>query len=298
MVGLFMLFSLIDYQPQYSSYHRLLHKNAPVTGNHLGSLGVSFAFYACRFFGVVAWLIPVYVLLFGSFMLGGLQYRLSVKKWLCFALSLLFVPTMFAFLQSIHCVNPGYNFYSAGKGGLLGCCFYRNVFANYLGPWGSALFLIPTALLLLCLSFSDLNGVVSKLWLVMRKLGGILRLLWSKCPKRFSMKSMGIFEHLRHLFSKISLPKFKKVSVVSEKAERSYVAREAFTEENKAEPVPTFRAIEPKREAKKDSGPIAENKSIQILASEKVEKSTDKVPAKQDGYKLPELNLLKDPPPV
>ena len=299
LVGLFMLFSLIDYQPQYSSYHRLLHKNAPVTGNHLGSLGVSFAFYACRFFGVVAWLIPVYVLLFGSLMLGGLQYRLSVKKWLCFALSLLFIPTMFAFLQSIHLVNSGYNFYSAGKGGLLGSCFYRNVFANYFGTWGSALFLIPTALLLLCLSFSDLNGAVSKLWLVMRKLGGILRWIWSKCPKRFSMKSMGIFEHLKHWFSKISLPKFKKASAVSEKAERSYVAREAFAEENKAEPVPTFRAIEPKREAKKDSEPIAENKSIQILASEKVEKSTDKVPAKQeDGYKLPELNLLKDPPPV
>ena len=299
LVGLFMLFSLIDYQPQYSSYHRLLHKNAPVTGNHLGSLGVSFAFYACRFFGVVAWLIPVYVLLFGSLMLGGLQYRLSVKKWLCFTLSLLFAPTMFAFLQSIHLVNPGYNFYSASKGGLLGSCFYRNVFANYFGTWGSALFLIPTALLLLCLSFSDLNGAVSKLWLVMRKLGGILRWIWSKCPKRFSMKSMGIFEHLKHWFSKISLPKFKKASAVSEKAERSYVAREAFAEENKAEPVPTFRAIEPKREAKKDSEPIAENKSIQILASEKVEKSTDKVPAKQeDGYKLPELNLLKDPPPV
>ena len=298
LVGLFMLFSLIDYQPQYSSYHRLLHKNAPVTGNHLGSLGVSFAFYACRFFGVVAWLIPVYVLLFGSLMLGGLQYRLSVKKWLCFTLSLLFVPTMFAFLQSIHLVNPGYNFYSAGKGGLLGSCFYRNVFANYFGTWGSALFLIPTALLLLCLSFSDLNGVVSKLWLVMRKLGDILRWLWSKCPKRFSMKSMGIFEHLKHWFSKISLPKFKKASAVSEKAERAYIDQGTSAEENKAEQMPTFRAIEPKRESKKNSEPIAENKPIQILASEKVEKSTDKVPIKQDGYKLPELNLLKDPPPV
>ena len=298
LVGLFMLFSLIDYQPQYSSYHRLIHKNAPVTGNHLGTLGVGFAFYACRFFGITAWLIPIYILLYGAFMLPGLQYRLSGKKWLCFALSLLFVPTMFAFLQSIHIINPGYNFYSAGKGGLLGSCFYRNIFANYFGTWGSALFLMPTALLLLCLSFSDLNGVVSKLWLVLRKMGDLLKWIWSKCSKHFHVNFVGLFDKVRSLFPKISLPKFKKVPSTLVKSDRSDVAH-SISEEVPKKEIPAFQAVEPNRASKKSQeSAVVESKSIQILASEKVEKSTDKVPVKQDGYRLPELNLLKDPPPV
>ena len=302
LVGLFMLFSLIDYQPQYSSYHRLIHRNAALSGNHLGSLGVGFAFYACRFFGMVAWLVPVYVLLYGTLMLCGLQYRLSTQKWLCFALTLLCVPTTFAFLQSVHIVNPSFDFYSAGKGGLLGTYFYRCIFSGYFGPWGSALFLIPTSLLLLCLSFSDLNGAVSKLGFVLRKLGDMFQWIWSKCPKHFSTRRLALFDGIKSLISKFSISKIKKPSNDSVKVERAFVPNNEVTEPRK-EFSSVFSTIEAKKESKKSNETtiakeVSESKPIQILASEKVEKSTDKVPAKQDGYKLPELNLLKDPPPI
>ena len=301
LMGLFMLFSLIDYQPQYSSYHRLIHKNMPVPGNHLGSLGVGFAFYACRFFGMVAWLIPVYVLLFGALMLCGLQYRLSVRKWVCFALTLLGVPTTFAFLQAVHIIGPGFDFYSAGRGGLLGAYFYHHMFAGYFGPWGSALFLIPTSLLLLCLSFSDLNVVVSKLGWVFSKLGCMFGWLWSKCPKHFGLKRTRVLDWIRNLFSKLSHLKLGKKPGDPVKIEHSRVPSDEVVE-NRKEVFPVFSPVEDKKESPKDNGGVVsrpvENKPIQILASEKVEKSTDKVPAKQDGYKLPELNLLKDPPPI
>lgn len=302
LVGLFMLFSLIDYQPQYSSYHRLIRKSTAISGNHLGSLGVGFAFYACRFFGMVAWLIPVYILLYGGLILCGLQYRISTKKWLCFTLSLLCIPTTFAFLQAMHVVSPGFDFYSAGKGGLLGSYFYRCLFAGYLGPWGSALFLIPTSLLLLCLSFSDLNGTVSKLRFLLGKLGGMLQWLWAKCPKRFSVKRTGLCDHIKGLFAKFSIPKLKKSSDATITTDRPYIARNGANED-RSEVSSSFQTFEPQKVSKKigsinNTKEVSEAKPIQILASEKVEKSTDKVPVKQDGYKLPELNLLKDPPPV
>lgn len=300
LIGLFMFFSLIDYQPQYSSYHRLVHKNVQMPGNHLGSLGVSFAFYVCRLLGIIAWYIPIYILLYGAFTVLGLQYRLPTKKWLCFLLSLFCVPATFAFLQAVNVINPGYDFYSAGKGGLLGTYFYHHVFEVYFGPWGSALFLIPSALLLLCLSFSELNGVVGKLWLVLCKVGLSFRWIWAKClghSYTWIKASSSLPKKVASWFSRLKFN--KKTNKVPKTAKQSVLDSESVGC-RKEELVPEHPSVESEEEPKKAIAPkdVVEDKPIQILASETVEKSTDKIPVKRDGYKLPELDLLKDPPPI
>lgn len=298
LIGLFMLFSLIDYQPQYSSYYRFIPKNAPMPGNHLGSLGTGFAFYTCRCFGLFAWFIPIYVFLCGILTFRGLQCRLSIKKWFCAGLSLFCLPTTFAFLQSVHILNPNYAFYSAGKGGLWGAYLYEHLFANYLGSWGSALFLIPSALLFFCLSFSEFNDVLRFLGQILGKIGRAFQWLWLKRPKRLWVPSKPRFLFLKKITSWFSHLKFKaKVHSNVKKEEPSSANNEAIESlpVNLPEPLPETKKVS-KRSNKPEA--VVENKPIQILASETVEKSTDKIPAQQDGYKLPELNLLKDPPPV
>ena len=144
LVGLFTVLSLWDFEPQFSSFYRISSQEWNYAqGNRLGIVGVGFAFYACRYLGRCAWLLPIYFLWMGLLLLTRNSYKVQRKNIICFILTLLFTPTTFAFFEAIKWLSPCYTFYSSGIGGSLGNYLFGHLFEGYLGPLGSALVLLP-----------------------------------------------------------------------------------------------------------------------------------------------------------
>ena len=305
ILGLFILLSFIDYQPQHSRFYQLMHPSSKVVGNRLGTLGVGTAFYLFRYLGCAAWFIPIFILFIGTLNLLGTQYYIRTKNVICFSLSLLIVPILFALLQVLHWVKPWYDFYSGGVGGLWGMFAFKTFFETILGSVGSGLVLFPCALIALCLSFVELERLLAFIWSsiskmskctvkifeqVFEKIKSVCKPTEVRFPKFFHKISWGSIKQFLHRVRKVK----EQTSVTEEKPLKEDTPLNDFQEKG-------CEANEPVLKTKKKSVEEIEQKSsssIQIIASEIVEKSTDKMPVKADGYRLPELNLLKDPPPA
>jgi len=315
--GLFMLLSLIDYQPLQSSFYQVSSNGIPTSGNRFGYIGIWFSFYTCRYLGISTWLLPLYTLWSGILWLIGEQYKIRRNKVVCFALSLFFISTTFAFLQMMHFVQPHYNFYSAGIGGFIGMYLYKNLFHDYLGSFGSGLILFPSTLLLIALSFSQLEHIWNYLksfiqWLNQKQqklLSFFIRKSYAKIRPKLPLKLP--FTHARSIYNatkqfiksklkrkKISQPEVQKATRTSQDNVSSRTDAFDF---NKTVSEPSKVSSESVDKVRKNTTPTNFEKNtndIQILASETVEKSTSKMPSKIRDYKLPTLDLLQDPPPV
>lgn len=317
LMGLFMALSLWDYEPQFSSFYRISSQEWNCAqGNRLGTIGVGFAFYTCRYLGRCAWLLPVYFLWAALLLLTPYAYKVQRKNVICFILALLFTPATFAFFEAIKWLNPCYTFYSSGIGGSLGNYLFSHLFEGYLGPIGSALVLIPGTCLSLLFTFSNLNflgQMVLHVWTLLKQIGNY----GAKLSKRLISSFKGSYpqisptntgtKYLRSIKEKFC----KWTQWLRNRLERksSQISKPATpsSEENWQPPyeekVIRKNPVKPAQN-KQDKATASSNldedkpKEIQILASETIEKATQKRPEQTGDYLLPSLQLLKDPPPT
>lgn len=304
-VGLFMLLSLLDYQPEHSKFYHLIHSNSEQTGNRLGLLGTSFAFYFCRYLGATVWLLPIYFLWAGLLTMTGYQCRIQKRKIFYFFITVLCSSSFLAFLQHIQVIQPHYKFYSAGIGGCIGFYLFKNIFSEYLGSIGTFLFLLPTTCFSLCLSFTKLDRLYQVFTKVLRWI--CTKILHSKIailgkiktsPRTFRFPSCKIFQKTKRFLANRFNKKVKTVPLRDQGD--SNFSEIANVKPKTTETIPEKPQIvtEIKKTQERTTKEISDTPKIQILASEKVEKATDKMPSKTGDYQLPGLSLLKDPPPV
>ena len=316
ILGLFMLLALIDYQPLQSNFYQLSSETFPTSGNRLGYLGTYFSFYLCRYLGGTTWLLPVYTLWTGILFLLGRQHKINKKKLICFVIGIFFCSTLLAFFQTLHWLQPHYQFYSAGLGGFIGMYLYKTIFHDYLGTVGSGLVLIPITYLTLALSFASLEhiwtyGLIIMRWLL-KKQKNIFRTFIQKIKQKSSSFSLPSwkFTHIR-LSRFYTFLKAKKNSSAKNKTKQTDSSQKLTPSDLPEQAVPTYTKetsipeandfTKPTPQAPIENTPATDtnpSSNIQILASEVVEKSKIKMPSKMEGYKLPTLDLLKDPPPV
>lgn len=306
VVGLFMLLSLLDYQPEHSKFYQLIHAHSEQMGNRLGILGTSFAFYFCRYLGASVWLLPIYFLWAGLLTIFGYQCKIQKRKIVFFITSLLCLSSFSAFLQTLHIIHPNYKFYSAGIGGCIGLYLFKNLFSEYLGSIGTFLFLLPMTCFSLCLSFSKLDRLYQAFakaihWFLAKTLQLLTSIFYKIKTSKVSFK-LPSFSFLK----KIKLPRlnrFKGNNPISEDLKSHDVhlpstSKPQVANAFESEPEPIKRIPETKKVQQNSHEEIADATKIQILESEKIEKATDKIPSKTGDYQFPELNLLKDPPPI
>ena len=303
VLGLFMLLALVDYQPEYSKFYQVSSKAIAPAANRLGLVGMTFAFYTCRYIGLAAWLLPIYMLYVGILTLLGRQSLLKTRRLMCFLGCLIFMSIGLGFLQHLRWMQPHYQFYSAGVGGIVGIYLFEAFFIKYLGPIGSGLVLFPCALLTLLLSFTSLEWVGRRSIIAFNRLRGYLSrlkaFLWSKIHQAWrerpavKLPFKGWLERVGQGLKKWR-PSFPK------KAEAKPLEEEPVRPSMCEIETPTETVILRAQVVKKskDSKIQEAPKDIQILASEEVEKATEKLPTQSGDYQLPPLNLLKDPPPV
>jgi len=317
LLGLFTALALWDYEPQFSSFYRISSQEwNHVQGNRLGTIGVGFAFYACRYLGCCAWLLPVYFLWTAILLLTPYAYKVQHKNVACFILTLLFMPTTFAFFQAIKWLNPCYTFYSSGIGGILGNYLFNNFFEGYFGPIGSALVLIPGTCFSLIFAFANLNflgKVLLKIWFLVKQIGkygaslskhfigSSKNILPKTLPTNTGIKLIKLtkekfckcLQWLRIKFERKSSKITKTATPLSEETwEPPY--KENVIRKNPAKPTQN-KQDKPTPPSNLDED---KPKEIQILASETIEKATQKRPEQAGDYLLPSLQLLKDPPPM
>ena len=317
LLGLFTALSLWDYEPQFSSFYRISSQEwNHAQGNRLGTVGVGFAFYTCRYLGRCAWLLPVYFLWTAILLLTPYAYKVQRKNVVCFILALLFTPTTFAFFEAIKWLNPCYAFYSSGIGGSLGNYLFNNLFEGYLGPIGSALLLIPGTCLSLIFTFANLN-FLGKLLLQAWNLSKRIGKYGLKLSKRFINSLKSICHKTRHINTEIKFIRSIKDKLNECLQEFHKRLKRKSSDVSKTEAPSTEECWQPSPEEKVTRKTLAkptqnkqENlihtsnptedkpKGIQILASETVEKATQKRPEQTGNYLLPPLQLLKDPPPT
>ncbi len=310
IIGLFMLLALLDYQPEHSKFYQLIHSHSIQGGNRLGIVGTSFAFYFCRYLGATVWFLPIYFLWAGILTMIGYQCKIQKRKLAYFFTALLSSSTFLAFLQSIHWIQPHYKFYSAGIGGCIGFFILKNIFSEYFGSIGTFLILLPTTFFALCLSFTKLNYLYRFL---------IQTIRWTS--SKFLQGLTNIFNRIKQTKPIFKCPSFKflkKIQLPIRPFNKTYKPSEKPLETLKAPTQNTLptgsdtnisleqansleiqtTTIKTKKATAKTENTNNSSSQIQILASEKIEKATNKMPSKAGDYRLPELNLLKDPPPV
>lgn len=317
LIGLFMILALWDYEPQFSSFYRISSSDwAYAKGNRLGTIGVGFSFYACRYLGYCAWLLPIYFLWISLFCLSGYAYQIQRKNILCFVFALLFIPSTFSFFEAIKWLDPHYNFYSSGIGGCLGNYFFGHFFEGYLGPIGSALVLIPGTCFSLIFAFSNLKilgRTLTWIWNLSKRLIGysarLLRQVF-KHSERFCQSTakininLKVFKPIKQKFSEIYqwfCKRLRRKSSQNFKPEMQ--VEEDILPNNSLENKVVSKIIDVPQQSKQrkvvqTSIPEDNSNKIQILASETVEKATQKRPEQTGDYRLPSLQLLKDPPPI
>ena len=322
LLGLFTLLALFDYQPKFSQYY-CISSQFQTPGNRLGTLGVGYCFYSCRWLGLTAWLVPFYLLWCGIVLFLGRLHFLTKHNILCFLGCLASGSTFFAFAQTMKWLPANYEFYSAGLGGFLGNILFKKCFASFLGPIGSALILIPTTLILFFFSFPSLKKlltfILSYVWYFCKngacRLSFILKKETTKLhnlsiPSLHLKTKWVLFKaKLEAFYRKIS--KRKKVSPKDNLPVKSglpvgggvYSVSVAIDTGVAPQKTEMSVEIQPSTSAKpsvKKQQEDSEQKSepIQILASEKLEISNKKLPSHAGDYQLPTLDLLKDPPPI
>lgn len=317
LIGLFTALSLWDYEPQFSSFYRISSQEwNHAQGNRLGTVGVGFAFYACRYLGRCAWLLPIYFLWTALLLLTPYAYKVQRKNVVCFILALLFTPTTFAFFQAIKWLNPCYTFYSSGIGGSLGNYLFNNLFEGYLGPIGSALLLIPGTCLSLIFTFANLNflgKLLLQAWNLSKRIGKyglnlskhFINSLKSICHKTGHINTE--IKFIRSIKDKVNgcLQEFhKRLKCKSSDVLKTEAPSTEECWQSSLEEKATRKTLAKPTQNKQEnlihtSNPTEDKpKGIQILASETVEKATQKRPEQTGNYLLPPLQLLKDPPPT
>lgn len=333
LLGAFMFFALLDYQPEHSHFYQI----SPIVSHQsrFGFAGMYFCFYACRWFGAMVWLLPLYTLWIGIHSFIGSPNVIRRKNLLYFFLSLLFGSSFLAFLQSIHWIAPQYQLYSAGKGGIVGNELFQQCFAKTFGTIGCGLLLFPITCFCITFAFSSVQGIARAITgtfrCCFRFIGKCfvkisLRVWKGKLPKipfgfvgRFFFKKLG--KWLSHLCfqRKQAAPSECPQTILnsSETTAPENFASAAYFVHEKTDAYPTskndllssftkpshVKQTEDSCEPISSSEPSAANEkqptpSIQILASETLEKATQKMPSRSGSYQLPSLQLLEEPPPV
>lgn len=299
LIGLFMALAMWDYVPQFSSFYRVSSLEwDQIHGNRLGTLGVGFAFYACRYLGRCAWLLSFYFLWVSMCFLLGYSYKIQRRNIVCFILLLLFAPTLFAFLEAIKWLNACYSYYSSGIGGCIGNYLFNHVFEEYLGPIGSAIVLIPGTLFSFIFAFANLEffgkflldiGILFKRFIVFTT--KIIKQLIKSIDFRklnYDLNARifkNVRKNLRQFFPSCCVRCSKESQIKNKTLKNGIDERETVDNVSKKDLEKAFDQQE-------------DTKKIQILASEKVEKATQNLPMQSGDYLLPPLQLLKDPPPI
>lgn len=316
LLGLFMLLALWDYQPERSHFYQV--SSALSKQSRFGFAGMYFCFYACRWFGAIVWWLPLYTLWVSFHSLIGSANRMGRKNLLYFFLSLLFGSSFLSFLQSIHWIDPQYHFYSAGKGGIVGNELFQQCFAKTFGTIGCGLLLFPITCFCIFFSLSSAGGMIRSItgflrWcfrMICRFFAKIGWRIWKgKLPKiPFGFVGKFFFLVFKKIGKRLSRLWFRqKQDAPSDSTQTILQPSETTVPENLAsasyhphEPTDD-RSVSTTKKASSFSPSSLEKQpthSIQILASETLEKATEKMPSRSGSYQLPSLQLLEDPPPV
>ncbi len=305
IVGLFMLLSLIDYDPQHSQFYTTqTHKLWQSHGNRLGYCGTYFAFYATRMLGLSAWLLPIYSLWMGIVLCLGRRDLISQRKLYCFILTCVLASISFALFEKLRWLGPAYEVYSAGMGGLTGWYLFKYVFARYFGDIGCRLILLPSLLFFFIYTFGSPRWVLRQLarllknnvpqWLSKliqltstwsKRLIGSLHNVGTRCGSLLKKSKPAISQAPKE---HVPLEKPREIEMPPIIQGESKVAKIKKQEQN------VVKKLTPDEDKTSDS-PASK---ITFLESEVVEKSSEGMNTKDGNYRFPPIQLLKDPPPT
>ena len=332
LLGLFILLALATYHPEGSRFYSVGFLSES-SKNYFGTFGVGFCFYACRYLGAMAWMLPLFILWLGVGLFKAKPYYVCIGHTITFLLLLLFGSSLLNLLQVIGWMHPNYVFYSFGRGGILGTSFLQGFLKDYLGTVGCMLILMPTSFLCLFLTFSHIEQMERVVIACYQWLCGII----SKTPNFAAFSK--VIECCKSIGLKLS-PAFRRIitKVRKTKPVSTRQASELFPYKESAEPFVQSRETiflstdsdedylevksavkdtvvsapvveKPTESVSTQSHPIEEApakttqlemnmEGISILPSESVELASNELPTNAGDYKLPSLDLLKDPPPV
>lgn len=332
LLGLFILLALVTYHPEGSRFYSLGSLNGS-SKNYFGSFGSGFCFYACRYLGTMAWMLPLFILWLGISLFKAKPYYVCIGHAIAFLLLLLFGSSLLNLLQVMGWMGPNYAFYSFGRGGILGASLLQGFLKDYLGTVGCMLILMPTSFLCLFLTFSHIEQMERLVIACYKWLRGIISqkgnfVVFSRvigCCKSIGFKLTAGFQRI---IAKVRESKPVPTRQCSEivpykESEEPFVqSRESIflSTGSDEEPLEVKSAVKdtvvpepvvekpiesvasqthPVKEAPVKTTQIEMNmEGISILPSESVELASNELPSKAGDYKLPSLDLLKDPPPV
>ena len=332
LLGLFILLALVTYHPEGSRFYSLGSLNGS-SKNYFGSFGAGFCFYACRYLGTMAWMLPLFILWLGVSLFKAKPYYVCIGHAIAFLLLLLFGSSLLNLLQVMGWIRPNYAFYSFGRGGILGASFLQGFLKDYLGTVGCMLILTPTSFLCLFLTFSHIEQMERVVIACYQWLYGIISqkcnfVAFSRvigCCKSIGFKLNAGFHRIIAKIRKtkpVPMRQGSELFPYKESAEPFVQSRESIflSTGSDEEPLEIKSAVKdtvvPEPVVKKPIESVASQthpvkeapvkttqmemnmEGISILPSESVELASNELPSRAGDYKLPSLDLLKDPPPV
>ena len=304
IIGVLMLVSLLDYKPE--QYHVASNDQME---NLVGKFGVYFTVFSFQLLGVMAWVLPIYMM-WGSYMYFFSQ-RHKVDKIKVGAIVLGLVSGA-GFLDALDLQNLDPNYYTSGSsGGFFGDLLFSGLLENNMGHFGSFLILILLFISSAGVILSDNLGknVISprkflETWKTRKKEKDEKKIETEQAGEAQAAKEKEADE--KTVSSPKPGPKVTAKPASSTTKFKKGPDSESRQKEEEFEPdiggddvLASFgsakkSAPKKKLEPKADTG----NKTggLKIIAGEEPKKASVSRPEKKGDYLFPPLNLLKEPP--
>lgn len=203
--------AFMDYRPQQTRFVSTQTYDNLGDRNIFGEFGANFVFFAMRYFGASAWLIPLIVAMI-SFMLFWPSVRpMNKRRILAISLMLISAAGLCDYVQKCWLTTDQFlkfseNKFSAGLGGIAGWHIFSGCFEKFFGNIGSA-FILATLFFMSCLYVctrcTTLNGALEKklkqLWRIHVILFRIIRCIFLSLRKIIFF----LLKKIKHLLLKI-----------------------------------------------------------------------------------------------
>lgn len=297
--ALFLFVALMDFRPEQSWWHSTLDATAQTTQlverpeNLMGGLGVILAFWSLWFFGMAAYLAPMYM--------GWMSYLLftndhhRVTKARCWAVLICLVAaSAWLNLFESRIMQPNsvdYNFFPGGLGGQIGVFFYHILLLKFLGSFGSTVIMLllfggGTAII-----FSD---ELQKIWAkTMHSWGKIMAKPDAMASEDHAVATDFVEQDIvQHAPKK---PRKKLAQTVKEFFSKGKKAKEPEEEEAdifaKIDTDANGALAQEEKRVAMDSG--LEITNLKVMPSTRVAKRKGAHPRRKNGFRMPPLNILE-----
>jgi DNA segregation ATPase FtsK/SpoIIIE, S-DNA-T family len=149
--ALFLFVALVDFKPEQSWWHSTLPASSSADmqiperpENLMGGMGVILAFWSLWFFGMAAYLAPMYLGWLSYLMFSGQALRVTKVRMWAIAVCLVAAAAWLNLFESrlLPAKTIDYDFFPGGLGGQIGVFFYHVFLLQFLGSFGSTVIML------------------------------------------------------------------------------------------------------------------------------------------------------------